>query len=130
MIFLKILEMLLGNNIEQIDTYAYAVLVFIILIITSILKFILSLICAIFCLLTQNEIYKIVKKYNFYILVCFLLIDYMIFKYFLISYMGAEDFIQEKFLYYILLFSLTIIYLPFFIAGTISKIIKVIFKKI
>ncbi len=128
MVCFKIFEFLFGNKIGQIDSYAFSVLAFLVFFISVFIRFILSLLYSIISVIRQNIIYKFINAYYIYITLFIPIIDYLFFRYFL-NYISIYSFVKETFLYYIILFSFTIIYLPFFIVISVRKIIDYIQDK-
>ena len=122
----KIFDFSLGSKVE-IDSYSYSVLAFFVLFISVIIRFIVSILYSILCIFKNNIIYKLTNIYNIYLIIFLPIIDYFFYKH-ILSYIYIYNFTQNTFLYYMLLFSFTLIYLPFFIVISTKKIIHFIVK--
>ncbi len=112
----------------QLSSYAFAVWYFIIYICVSIIRFILLFGIALHGFCMANAKWSLVKKYNLIICLSIILLDFFIYNFF-VQKGFLYNLSQNNVILYVLLYSVTILYLPILIAIVLKYFIEFIKNK-
>ena len=111
LICIKIFVIFCNYYDSQLSSYAFAVWYFIIYIVISIARFILLFGIALYGLYKAKDKVLIFRKYNSIILLSTLILDFIIYKFFVQNGI-IYDLSQNNIILYGLFYSITVIYLP------------------
>ena len=111
----KIFGILCNYYDLQLSSYAFAVWYFIIYIIVSFLRFILLFSVTLYILYKKNVKFLILKRYNLIILLTTLILDSIIYNFFVQKGL-IYSLSQNNVILYSLFYSVTIVYLPILVA--------------